>query len=230
MDDLVQLRGRGGPGPVAAAKATATAATRSTTTQIANTKLAYVETYGCQMNVADTDMVLGLLSRGGYQQTSEPERADLILINTCAVREKAEERVFQRASMLYHRRAGPDVVLGITGCMAEHLKDQIRERAPHVDLVIGPDGYRRLLEHVEAARGGQGVQGIIDTRLDRRETYAGIDGLYGASESGGVVGHVTIQRGCDKFCTFCVVPYTRGRERGAAPREILRQVRAMAAA
>ena len=226
----MQLRGRGAH--ATAAEATATAASRSTTTgsattKLADTKLAYVETYGCQINVADTDMVLGLLSRGGYQQTSEPERADLILINTCAVREKAEERVFQRASMLYHRRAGPDVVLGITGCMAEHLKDQIRERAPHVDLVIGPDGYRRLLDHVEAARGGEGV---VDTRLDRDETYEGVDGIYAPAEAGGVVGRVTIQRGCDKFCAFCVVPYTRGRERGAAPREILRQVRAMAAA
>jgi tRNA-2-methylthio-N6-dimethylallyladenosine synthase len=190
-------------------------------------RLAYVETYGCQMNVADTDMVLGLLQRGGYGRTDQPERADLILINTCAVREKAEERVFQRASMLSHRRARPDVILGITGCMAEHLKDQVRERAPHVDLVVGPDGYRRLLEHVELARGGQPV---IDTRLDRDETYEGIDGIYAQAEAGGVVGRVTIQRGCDKFCAFCVVPYTRGRERGAAPREILRQVRALAAA
>jgi tRNA-2-methylthio-N6-dimethylallyladenosine synthase len=109
--------------------------------------------------------------------------------------------------------------------MAEHLKAGIRERAPEVDLVVGPDGYRRLLDHVEEARGGRAV---TDVRLDRDETY---DGLDPAREmTGGVVGHVTIQRGCDKFCTFCVVPYTRGRERGAAPREILRQVRAMATA
>jgi tRNA-2-methylthio-N6-dimethylallyladenosine synthase len=188
-------------------------------------RLAYVETYGCQMNVADTDLMLGLLHRGGYGRTADPARADVILINTCAVREKAEERVFARASMLAHAKARPDVVLGITGCMAEHLKDDLRRRAPDVDLVIGPDGYRRLLERVEEARGGQPV---TDTRLDRDETYDGLDPAR--QMSGGVVGHVTIQRGCDKFCTFCVVPYTRGRERGAAPREILRQVRAMAAA
>jgi tRNA-2-methylthio-N6-dimethylallyladenosine synthase len=246
VGDLVQLRkpGRRPNEPGEASQAhqpqadrPAEAGTRSTASTRAGgevtgakpvrTKFAYVETYGCQMNVADTDMVLGLLQRGGYQQTEVPERADLILINTCAVREKAEERVFQRASMLFHRRARPDVVLGITGCMAEHLKDQIRERAPHVDLVIGPDGYRRLLEHVEEARAGQSV---IDTRLDRDETYEGIDGICAQAEAGGVVGHVTIQRGCDKFCAFCVVPYTRGRERGAAPREVLRQVRALAAA
>jgi tRNA-2-methylthio-N6-dimethylallyladenosine synthase len=190
------------------------------------TRKVYLETYGCQMNVADSDLMLGLLDRGGYARTDDPAAADLILINTCAVREKAEERVFARASMLGHGKARPDVVLGITGCMAEHLKDEIRRRAPYVDLVIGPDGYRRLLENVERARAGTAV---TDTHLDRDETYEGLDLLPGATAAGGVIGHVTIQRGCDKFCTFCVVPYTRGRERGAAPREILRQVRALAA-
>jgi tRNA-2-methylthio-N6-dimethylallyladenosine synthase len=221
LTDLVQLRRSGESSPPARPVQTA----NPTGPGAGAPRLAYVETYGCQMNVADTDLMLGLLHRGGYARTEDPRRADLILINTCAVREKAEERVFARASMLAHERARPDVVLGITGCMAEHLKHGIRERAPDVDLVVGPDGYRRLLEHVEEARGGRAV---LDVRLDRDETY---DGLDPAMEmTGGVVGHVTIQRGCDKFCTFCVVPYTRGRERGAAPREILRQVRGMAAA
>jgi tRNA-2-methylthio-N6-dimethylallyladenosine synthase len=212
LTDLVRLRRPGD-------RTTSTSAPPKPTP----TRLAYLETYGCQMNVADSDLMMGLLERGGYARTEDPTRADLILLNTCAVREKAEERVFARASMLAHARARPDVVLGITGCMAEHLKDEVRRRAPHVDLVIGPDGYRRLLDRVEEARTGAAV---VDTRLDRDETYEGLDGV----SAGGVVGHVTIQRGCDKFCTFCVVPYTRGRERGAAPREILRQVRAMAAA
>jgi len=193
----------------------------ATATKLAAHKLAYVETYGCQMNVADTDMVWGLLAKGGYARTEDPTRADLILINTCAVREKAEERVFQRTSMLSHA-ARPDVVLGVTGCMAEHLKERLRERAPEVDLVIGPDGYRRLLDHVAEARAGRAV---LDTRLDRAETYEGLDPIAGDAD--GVIGRVTIQRGCDKFCTFCVVPYTRGRERGVAPREILRQARAL---
>jgi tRNA-2-methylthio-N6-dimethylallyladenosine synthase len=208
VSDLVQLRR-------SRADADASAA------HVPASKLAYVETYGCQMNVADTDMVWGLLAKGGYSRTDDPTRADLILINTCAVREKAEERVFQRTSMLSHA-ARPDVVLGVTGCMAEHLKKKIRERAPEVDLVIGPDGYRRLVDHVAEARAGRAV---TDTRLDRAETYEGLDPIAGDAD--GIIGRVTIQRGCDKFCTFCVVPYTRGRERGVPPREILRQARAL---
>ena len=196
------------------------------------TRLAYVETYGCQMNVADTEMVLGLLHRDGYARTDDATRADLILINTCAVREKAEERVFQRASMLAEHKARPGVVLGITGCMAEHLKEKIRARAPHVDLVVGPDGYRRLLDHVREVRDARGAgdpdAAVEDTVLDRHETYEGLD--PSREMSGSVTGNITIQRGCDKFCTFCVVPYTRGRERGTSPREVLRQARALAAA
>ncbi|HVX95021.1 MAG TPA: tRNA (N6-isopentenyl adenosine(37)-C2)-methylthiotransferase MiaB [Polyangia bacterium] len=214
MSELVQLRRPDRPPPEADAAPVASGA-----------RLAYVETYGCQMNVADSEMVLGLLHAAGYGRTEDPARADLILLNTCAVREKAEERVFARASQLAEHRANRGAVLGITGCMAEHLKGTIRERAPYVDLVIGPDGYRRLVAHVEEARGGRAVD---DTKLDRFETYEGLDPAR--DMTGGVTGHVTIQRGCDKFCTFCVVPYTRGRERGTPPREVLRQVRAMAEA
>jgi tRNA-2-methylthio-N6-dimethylallyladenosine synthase len=213
MRPLVQLRRRGQePG--------ATAKGSEVGVPAAGNRLAYVETYGCQMNVADTDLMLGLLGGAGYARTDDPARADVILINTCAVREKAEERVYARASALagYKRRA-PHVVLGITGCMAEHLKDRLAERAPQVDLVVGPDGYRRLVDHL--ARAASGEQ-ILDTTLDRHETYEGLQ----PEVAGGVIGRVTIQRGCDKFCTFCVVPYTRGRERGLAPREILRQARA----
>jgi tRNA-2-methylthio-N6-dimethylallyladenosine synthase len=235
MSDLVQLRR-----PV-----------REQSPPVVHERLAYVETYGCQMNVADTEMVLGMLHAAGYGRTEDPARADLILINTCAVREKAEERVFARASTLAREKTRAGVVLGITGCMAEHLKGAIRERAPYVDLVIGPDGYRRLLAHVDEARAGRAV---ADTTLDRDETYEGLAwtelGLPSGDHRGrarepsqgshridpsremtsGVAGHITIQRGCDKFCTFCVVPYTRGRERGTPPREILRQARAMATA
>jgi tRNA-2-methylthio-N6-dimethylallyladenosine synthase len=189
----------------------------------------YVETYGCQMNVADTEMVLGLMARAGYDRAADPAVADVILINTCAVRERAVERVRGRASTLaqyksQHESNGRRVVLGITGCMAEHLRDQLQERAPYVDLVVGPDSYRRLVEHVERARAGVRVQ---DTALDAHETYEGLDPER--TMTGGVTGHVAVQRGCDRFCTFCVVPFTRGRERATPPDEVLRQVRTLAA-
>ena len=185
----------------------------------------YVETYGCQMNVADTDMVLGLLAQAGYARTEDPAAADVILINTCAVRERAVERVRGRASALaQYKGRGKRVVLGITGCMAEHLRSDLREQAPYVDLVIGPDSYRRLPEHIERARAGEVVE---DTRLDPHETYEGLD--PSRAMTGSVIGHVAIQRGCDRFCTFCVVPFTRGREHATPPGEVVRQVRAMAA-
>jgi tRNA-2-methylthio-N6-dimethylallyladenosine synthase len=189
--------------------------------------LAYVETYGCQMNVADSETIQGVLGGIGYGRTDDPSAADVILINTCAVREKAEERVFGRARTLAGLKAqNPRLLLGITGCMAEHLKGQILDRAPFVDLVVGPDGYRRLGQQLERARRAEPA---IDTVLDRFETYAGLDPLREpAGDGGGVVGRITIQRGCDKFCTFCVVPYTRGRERAVPPREILRQARQLA--
>jgi tRNA-2-methylthio-N6-dimethylallyladenosine synthase len=185
----------------------------------------YVETYGCQMNVADTEMVLGLLERAGYDRARDPASADVILINTCAVRERAVERVLGRASSLaQHKANGRHVILGITGCMAEHLGSDLRKQAPYVDLVIGPDSYRRLPEQIERARSGERV---VDTELDPHETYEGLDGVR--AESGGVTGHVAIQRGCDRFCSFCVVPFTRGRERAVPPAEVVRQVRALAA-
>jgi tRNA-2-methylthio-N6-dimethylallyladenosine synthase len=218
MSGLVQLRRSGQAVPASAPDPSGVAP--------APARLAYVETYGCQMNVADTDLILGQLGRGGYGRTDDPAAADLILLNTCAVRENAEERVFARVGVLKgHKLRNPRLVLGITGCMAEHLKDAIHERAPAVDLIVGPDGYRRLLEHVAAAGGGARA---LDTVLDRHETYEGLDPA--AEMTRGVTGNITIQRGCDKFCTFCVVPYTRGRERGTPPREILRQARALVAA
>jgi tRNA-2-methylthio-N6-dimethylallyladenosine synthase len=186
----------------------------------------YVETYGCQMNVADTEMVIGMLQHAGYERTLDPSAADVILINTCAVRERAVERVRGRASTLaQHKTNGRRVVLGITGCMAEHLRDELRDKAPYVDLVVGPDSYRRLPEHIERARAGEVVQ---DTLLDPHETYEGL--APARTTTGGAVGHVAIQRGCDRFCTFCVVPFTRGRERETAPEEVVRQVRALAEA
>lgn len=202
----------------------------------------YLETYGCQMNVADSDLITTQLLEAGYQRAEEARAADVVLINTCAVREKAEERVVARAAELGAlRRARPELVLGIVGCMAEHLRERLLEKAPGVDVIAGPDSYRRLVELVgkaRAARAGHDepeespapaaqVGALFDITLDRTETY---EGLSVAAGGDGISGMVTIQRGCDKFCTFCVVPFTRGRERGAAPREVLRQVRELVAA
>lgn len=184
----------------------------------------YIETYGCQMNVSDSELMGGILMGHGYTVARQPEEADVILVNTCAVREKAEERVLGRVATLNGiKNRRPEVVIGVCGCMAEHLRDKITERAPYVDLVIGPDAYRRLPQLVAQAS-EQSEDPVIDVRLDRRETYEGITPV----REEGVAGWITIQRGCDKFCTFCIVPFTRGRERGVPPREILRQARALA--
>jgi tRNA-2-methylthio-N6-dimethylallyladenosine synthase len=188
----------------------------------------YIETYGCQMNVADSDLLLGILAEAGYRRAERPDDAQLLVLNTCAVREKAEERVLARANELGAlKRRKPGVVLAVVGCMAEHLKGKVAERAPQVDVVAGPDSYRRFAGLVDARQAGAATGTVIDVKLDREEVY---EGLSGAAGGDGVSGFVTIQRGCDKFCTFCVVPYTRGRERGVAPREVLRQVRAHAEA
>ncbi len=190
----------------------------------------YMETYGCQMNVADSDLIGSVLATAGYAMTDSADQADVMLINTCAVREKAEERVIARASELGAlKKKRPGAVLAIVGCMAEHLKEGLAERAPSVDVIAGPDSYRRMGDMLAAARATHAglPKRQIDVKLDKEETY---DGLSGAAGGDGVSGFVTIQRGCDKFCTFCVVPFTRGRERGAPPREVLRQVRELAAA
>jgi len=182
----------------------------------------YVETYGCQMNVADSNLIGSVLADAGYATTDRADEADVIVVNTCAVREKAEDRVVARAAELGAlKRKRPGVVLAIVGCMAEHLKEGLADRAPHVDVIAGPDSYRRMPELLRAAR-AEHAHPLVDIKLDKEETYEGLSGAIGGD---GVSGFVTIQRGCDKFCTFCVVPFTRGRERGASPREILRQVR-----
>lgn len=184
----------------------------------------YVETFGCQMNEADSALIVGQLTAAGYRRVDDPARADVILVNTCAIREKAEDRVWGRTSdLLRHRATNPDLVIGITGCMAEHLREQVAIRAPHIRLVAGPDSYRQIASMVERARGGEQV---IDVALDKSEVYEGLDGV---PDDDGVSGQVTIQRGCDKFCSFCVVPYTRGRERAVPPGEVLRAVRSLVA-
>ncbi|HXQ21369.1 MAG TPA: tRNA (N6-isopentenyl adenosine(37)-C2)-methylthiotransferase MiaB [Candidatus Acidoferrales bacterium] len=181
----------------------------------------YIETYGCQMNLADTELLFGHLGRHGYRRTDDPAAADVILLNTCAIREHAEERVVGRlGDLVRHKTRRPDVQLGLAGCMAQHLRDTLMSKLPFVDFVVGPDAYRRLPELL----GNPAGDPFVDVRLDRTETYADIV----PQREGGVRAWVTVMRGCDKFCTFCVVPYVRGRERSLPARAILDQVRRLA--
>jgi tRNA-2-methylthio-N6-dimethylallyladenosine synthase len=175
----------------------------------------YIETYGCQMNVADTELMRGHLTRSGYTHAEDPEQADVILLNTCAIRDHAEERIFGRLGTLSHHKVRrPHVQIGLAGCMAQHFRDQLLDRTPYLDFVVGPDAYRRL----PALLSGDP---FVDVRLDREETYADL----APQREAGIRAWITIMRGCDKFCTFCIVPYVRGRERSMPVETILEQVR-----
>ncbi|HZE18482.1 MAG TPA: tRNA (N6-isopentenyl adenosine(37)-C2)-methylthiotransferase MiaB [Candidatus Angelobacter sp.] len=182
----------------------------------------YIETYGCQMNVADSELMLGRLCQAGYRRVERAEEADVILVNTCAIREHAEQRIYGRLGELTrHKLRRPGVVLGVAGCMAQHLRWKLMERVPLVDLVVGPDGYRRLPELIDEAR----EEPTLAVRLSRAETY----GDLVPARADGVRAWVSIMRGCDKFCSFCIVPYVRGRERSLPVDEVLRQVEHAAA-
>ncbi len=171
----------------------------------------YLETYGCQMNVSDSEIVASVLRRAGFGLTHDPERADVVLLNTCAIRENAEQRVRHRLNYFRTRKRKRDqhLKIGVLGCMAERLRYKLLEQEQLVDIVAGPDAYRdlpRLLN--EVAETGQSA---VNVQLSREETYADIAPLRYAS--GGVSAFVSIMRGCDNMCAFCVVPFTRGRER-----------------
>jgi tRNA-2-methylthio-N6-dimethylallyladenosine synthase len=184
-------------------------------------KRVYVETYGCQMNVADTDLVLGLLTREGYQVATNPADANVILVNTCAVRENAEQRVYGRVGDLKRfKRAGD--VLGVLGCMGQRLGAGLLDEVPHVDLVVGPDAYRTLPELIARARDGDRAAEVAFKPWEHYEDVPPV-----ASDR--VSAFVTVQRGCDYRCTFCVVPMTRGPERSRKLADVVREVEGLAA-
>ncbi|GBD33505.1 tRNA-2-methylthio-N(6)-dimethylallyladenosine synthase [bacterium HR33] len=185
-------------------------------------KRVYIETYGCQMNVADTELLLGLLGREGYVPADQPAVADVILVNTCAVREHAEQRVLGRVGEL-KRYKRPGTVLGVLGCMAQRLGARLLEKAPHVDLVAGPDGYRALPELI--ANAVQGRRGA-DVQFKPWEHYEDVDPVR---LDQGPTAFVTVQRGCDYRCTFCIVPMTRGPERSRKLEEVIREVEGLVA-
>ncbi|MCX6137629.1 MAG: tRNA (N6-isopentenyl adenosine(37)-C2)-methylthiotransferase MiaB [Ignavibacteriales bacterium] len=186
-------------------------------------KQVYIETYGCQMNLADSEVVLSIMHDNQYSITGSPETADVILVNTCSVRDNAEQRVRQRLHTLKkYKRENPGVLIGVLGCMAERLRTELIEKGNVVDLVVGPDEYRKLPSLVENAFNGQ--KGIA-VQLSRVENYDDIEPL----RTEGISAWLSVMRGCDKFCSFCVVPFTRGRERSRSLRSIVAEVERLSA-
>lgn len=186
-----------------------------------NGKKLYVESYGCQMNFSDSEVVASIMAQEGYQTTRNVEEADVVLINTCSIRENAETRVRNRLTDFSKRkREQPEFVVGILGCMAERLKKSLLEEEKLVDLVAGPDAYRDLPNLVDEVGSGQKAVNVL---LSREETYADISPVR--LDQGGVTAFVTIMRGCDNMCSFCVVPFTRGRERSRDPQTIVQECR-----
>ena len=181
----------------------------------------YIESYGCQMNFADSEIVASILHKEGFGATRNPEEADLVFINTCSIREKAEQTVRKRLSefrKLKEERKG--MLIGVLGCMAERLKSKFLEEEKLVDIVVGPDAYRSLPALVTEAEGGQKAVNVL---LSREETYADISPVR--LDSNGVSAFVSIMRGCNNMCSFCVVPFTRGRERSRDAASILQECR-----
>ena len=183
----------------------------------------YVETYGCQMNVGDSEIVVSIMQQEGFVHTEVPDEADVVLINTCSIRDNAEQRIWGRlAEMRRLRKARPSLIVGVIGCMAERLKEKLTEGPAGVDVVAGPDAYRDLPRLVrEAEAGGKGVNVLLSSE----ETYAEIAPVR--LDKNGVSAFVSIMRGCNNFCSYCVVPYTRGRERSRDPETILAEVRTL---
>jgi tRNA-2-methylthio-N6-dimethylallyladenosine synthase len=179
----------------------------------------YIESYGCQMNFSDSEIVTSILQEGGFATTSQADEADVILLNTCAIRENAEQKVRNRLKQFVHlKKRRPQTVVGVLGCMAERLKTKFLEEEKIVDIVVGPDAYRDLPNLVSEADEGNRA---INVLLSRDETYADISPIR--LNSNGVTAFVSIMRGCDNMCSFCVVPFTRGRERSRDVDSILRE-------
>ncbi len=186
-------------------------------------KRLFIETYGCQMNVGDSEIVVSIMQQEGYIYTEDITEADIILINTCSIRDNAEQRIWGRLSeMRQRRKAKPSLVVGIIGCMAERLKEQLIESDYGVDIVAGPDAYRDLPNLVRKAESGD--KGI-NVELSKEETYAEIAPVR--LDRNGVSGFIAIMRGCNNYCSYCVVPYTRGIERSRDPQTIVAEARTL---
>jgi tRNA-2-methylthio-N6-dimethylallyladenosine synthase len=187
--------------------------------RIMENKAIYIETYGCQMNVNDSEVVAAIMKEAGYGLTEDMERADVIFINTCSIRENAEQRVWGRLDVFrLQKQRNPSLLVGVLGCMAERLKEELLEKKT-VDMVVGPDAYRSLPMLIQQVENGQKA---INVLLSREETYADISPVR--MDKNGVTSFVSIMRGCNNMCTYCVVPYTRGAERSRKPDTIVREI------
>ncbi len=191
--------------------------------ELMSKKQVYIETYGCQMNTADTELVMGILNNNGYDLANGVHDADVVFLNTCSIRENAEQRIYGRLGNLKTLKdKKPGMVVGILGCMAERLRSDLIEKKKLVDMVVGPDEYRRLPELLDVVySGGKG----IGVKLSRTETY---DDIMPYREDG-LQAWISVMRGCDKFCTYCVVPFTRGRERSRSLESIVKEVEHLSA-
>jgi tRNA-2-methylthio-N6-dimethylallyladenosine synthase len=180
-----------------------------------------IESYGCQMNFSDSEIVASIMSEAGFITTRDAEEADLILLNTCAIRDNAEQKVRHRLVFFRSlKKKNPSLVVGVLGCMAERLREQLIEQEQLVDLVVGPDAYRDLPNLIDRVDGGQKAVNVL---LSREETYADINPVR--LDSNGVTAFISIMRGCDNMCSFCVVPFTRGRERSRDPQSIVAEAK-----
>jgi tRNA-2-methylthio-N6-dimethylallyladenosine synthase len=178
-----------------------------------------IETYGCQMNVADSELVEGILNKIGMQKTTVIDDADAIFLNTCAIRENAESKIHSRLGNLYKLKLNkPELIIGVLGCMAQNLKDDLLKNKPYVDIILGPDSYRNIPMLMN--RHNLDKKSIVDTKLSRFEVYENMFPKRGATFNA----WVSIMRGCDKFCTFCIVPFTRGRERSRSIDSIAQEI------
>ncbi len=188
-------------------------------------KHAFIETYGCAMNFSDTEIIASVLNEMGYGFTQDEKKADLVLLNTCSIRENAETRVWNRLENLRHnKKLRPGLMVGVMGCMAERLKKSLLEREQLVDIVVGPDAYRDLPRLIEEVETGQKAVNVL---LSREETYADIAPIR--LNSNGVTAFISIMRGCDNMCSFCVVPFTRGRERSRDAESIVAEAQDLVA-
>ena len=180
----------------------------------------YIETYGCQMNVYDSELVANQLKNIGYKETKSLENADVIFLNTCSIREKAEETVHNKLNNLeYLKKKNPNMIIGVLGCMAQNLKNDLLESKPFVDVILGPDSYRKIPQIIKNRN--KSLDHIVDTKLSKYEVY---NDMF-PSRKEGINAWISIMRGCDKFCTFCIVPFTRGRERSRPISSIKEEVK-----